>query len=213
MESPRDRAIEGLETGFESGRNRFERFRIGHKRPINLSVQHTTQATKRRCTDVAAAAFLASAALDIAASIGRTEGWAIYAFRAAMFGFIGGVMLIVVAAITGQIRRAQTLSIVTISVTAIVDVALRVPLYNTHVAPSIEVLALSIVLANLVALSAAFGDVFGDLLAADDAPHGLARSSTSSPSWRRGKDRRYVVLRGADGLWASWQGELRQRAN
>jgi uncharacterized membrane protein len=93
-------------------------------------------------------------------------------FRAGTFVFIGGAAVSVLAALTGfvdwlrstqrgtQARRtanAHATAMVTVTVLALVDIALRLGVYDSRRYPTVVILVLSIVVAALVSLGAAFG--------------------------------------------------------
>ena len=108
-------------------------------------------------TDFPIAAYLFAAAFDIIASLGRHESWARDFFRAGTYVFIAGAAVSVLAALTGfwdwlrsteagtQARRtanAHAVTMLTVTVLALVDIALRLNVYNTRTHPTIAILAL-----------------------------------------------------------------------
>ena len=123
-------------------------------------------------TDFPIVAYLFAAAFDIIASLGRHESWARDFFRAGTFVIIAGAAVSVLAALTGfwdwlrstesgtQARRtANTHGLIMLTVTALalVDIALRLNVYDSRSHPTIAILVLSIVVAALVSLGATFG--------------------------------------------------------
>jgi uncharacterized membrane protein len=104
--------------------------------------------------------------------VGRHETWARDFFRAGTFVFIGGAAVSVLAALTGfwdwlrstekgtQARRTANThawTMITVTVLALIDIALRLNVYHTRTHPTIGILVLSIVVALLVAVGATFG--------------------------------------------------------
>ena len=123
-------------------------------------------------TDVPVAAYVLAAVFDIIAVLGRHETWARDFFRAGTFVFIGGAAVSVLAALTGfwdwlrstekgtQARRTANThawTMITVTVLALIDIALRLNVYHTRTYPSVAILVLSIVVAALVAVGATFG--------------------------------------------------------
>jgi uncharacterized membrane protein len=123
-------------------------------------------------TDFPIAAYVLAAAFDVISAVGRHDAWAREFFHAATFVFIGGAGVSVLAALTGffdwyrstekgtQARRTvntHATIMLTVTVLALVDIALRLAAYHTHTHPTIAVLVLSIVVATLVSLGATFG--------------------------------------------------------
>lgn len=122
-------------------------------------------------TDFPVAAYVLAAAFDVIAAFGRHQSWAQGFFRAGTYAFIGGAIVSVFAALTGfwdwlrstqkgtQARRtanAHAWTMVTVTVLALVDIALRLNSYDRSY-PTIPILAISVVLAVLVSIGAAFG--------------------------------------------------------
>lgn len=113
-------------------------------------------------------------------------------FRAGTFVFIGGAAVSVLAALTGfwdwlrstekgtQARRTANThawTMITVTVLALVDIALRLNVYHTRTYPSVAILVLSIVVAVLVAVGATFG---GTLV----FDYGFnVETATDSPVW------------------------------
>jgi uncharacterized membrane protein len=123
-------------------------------------------------TDFPIAAYVLAAAFDVISSLGRRETWAQDFFRAGTYVFIGGAAVSLLAVLTGfwdwlrstekgtQARRtanAHAWTMITVSVLALIDIALRLNVYHTRTHPTIAILVLSLVVAGLVALGAAFG--------------------------------------------------------
>ena len=143
-------------------------------------------------TDFPVAAYVFAATFDVIATIGRHEKWAGDFFRAGTYVFIGGAAVSVLAALTGfwdwlrstekgtQARRTANThawTMITVTVLALVDIALRLNVYHTRTYPSITILVLSIVVAALVSLGATFG---GTLV----YDYGFnVETATDSPVW------------------------------
>lgn len=123
-------------------------------------------------TDIPVAAYLLGAVFDIISFAGQDEPWARDFFRAGTYVFIGGAAVSVLTALTGfwdwlrstqpgtQARRtanAHALAMVTVTVLVLIDIVLRVAAYDDRTYPSVAILVLSIVVALLVTLGAAFG--------------------------------------------------------
>jgi uncharacterized membrane protein len=123
-------------------------------------------------TDFPIAAYIFGAVFDIIASFGRHERWAVDFFRAGTYVFIAGAAVSVLAAITGywdwlrsseqgtQARRTANThawTMITVTVLAIINIALRLNVYHTRTHPTIAILVLSIVVAGLVSFGALFG--------------------------------------------------------
>jgi uncharacterized membrane protein len=123
-------------------------------------------------TDFPVAAYVLAAVFDVIAVLGRHESWARDFFRAGTYVFIGGAAVSVLAALTGfvdwlrstqkgtQARRTANVhatAMILVTVLALVDIALRVDAFNERRYPSTAILVLSIVVALLVSLGAAFG--------------------------------------------------------
>lgn len=143
-------------------------------------------------TDFPIAAYLFAAAFDIIATVGRSESWANDFFHAGTYVFIAGAAISVLAALTGfwdwlrstekgtQARRTANVhawSMITVTVLALVDIALRLNVYHTRTYPSVVILVLSIVVAVLVS----FGAMFGGTLVYD---YGFnVETAGDSPVW------------------------------
>jgi uncharacterized membrane protein len=123
-------------------------------------------------TDFPIVAYIFVAAFDIIASIGRDESWARDFFRAGTFVIIGGAAVSVLAALTGfwdwlrstekgtQARRTANThawTMILVTVLALVDIALRLDVYDSRTYPTVAILVLSIVIAVLVSFGATYG--------------------------------------------------------
>ncbi len=143
-------------------------------------------------TDIPIAAYILAATFDVIATIGRNQAWSRDFFRAGTFLFIGGAAVSVLAALTGfwdwlrstekgtQARRTantHALTMIFVTALALVDIALRLNGYDTRVHPTGPILVISIILAALVAVGAAFG---GSLV----FEHGFnVETAGDSPAW------------------------------
>lgn len=123
-------------------------------------------------TDFPVAAYVLAAVFDVIAALGRHEGWSRDFFRAGTYVFIGGAAVSVLAALTGfwdwlrstekgtQARRtanAHAWTMITVTVLALIDIALRLNVYHTRTYPTVAILVISLVVALLVSIGAAFG--------------------------------------------------------
>jgi uncharacterized membrane protein len=123
-------------------------------------------------TDIPVAAYILGAAFDIIAFAGQDESWSRDFFRAGTYAFIAGAVVSVFAALTGfwdwlkstekgtQARRTANThawTMIAVTVLALVDIALRLNDYDTRTYPTVAILVISIVVALLVAVGAAFG--------------------------------------------------------
>lgn len=145
-------------------------------------------------TDFPVAAYVLAAVLDVVATFGRDETWARDFFRAGTYVFIGGAALSILTAVTGfwdwlrstqkgtQARRtanAHAWTMLTVTALALVDIALRLNVYDTRTHPTVAILVLSVVVAALVSLGAAFG---GTLV----YDYGFnVETATDSPVWHQ----------------------------
>ena len=143
-------------------------------------------------TDFPVAAYVLAASFDVIAVFGRHEAWARDFFRAGAFVFIGGAAVSVLAALTGfwdwlrstekgtQARRTANThawTMITVTVLALVDIALRLNVYHTRTYPNVAILVLSLLTAALVAIGATFG---GTLV----FDYGFnVETATDSPVW------------------------------
>jgi uncharacterized membrane protein len=123
-------------------------------------------------TDFPVAAYIFAAILDVIATIGRHDVWAVDFFRAGTYVFIGGAVVSVFTALTGfwdwlrsteagtQARRTANThawTMIAVTILALTDIALRLNVYHTRTHPNAAILVLSIVVALLVAVGATFG--------------------------------------------------------
>lgn|SRR5437763_9387508 len=123
-------------------------------------------------TDFPIAAYILAAIFDVIAAAGRHHGFAREYFHAGTYVFIGGAAVSVLAAVTGlfdawrsseagtQARRtinSHATIMVTVTVLALVDIALRLADYHTRAYPTVAVLVLSLVVAGLVSFGALYG--------------------------------------------------------
>lgn len=124
-------------------------------------------------TDFPITAYVLAAAFDVISTIGGDgREWAYELWHAATFVFLGGAAVSVLAALTGlwdawksskagtQARRTintHATIMVTVTVLALVDIALRLNAYNTEVVTPFGITALSVVIALLVSLGATYG--------------------------------------------------------
>jgi uncharacterized membrane protein len=123
-------------------------------------------------TDFPVAAYVLGAVFDVISVFGRHDAWARDFFRAGTYVFVGGAAVSVLAALTGfwdwlrstekgtQARRTANThawTMVTVTVLALVDIALRLSVYHTRTHPDVAILVLSIVVALLVSVGATFG--------------------------------------------------------
>ena len=143
-------------------------------------------------TDFPIAAYVFGATFDVISSFGRDENWARDFFRAGTYVFVGGVAVSVLAAVTGfwdwlrstekgtQARRTantHALTMITVTLLAVIDTALRLNVYNTRTHPNIAILVISLAVAALVSIGAAFG---GTLV----YDYGFnVETATDSPVW------------------------------
>src|SRR3954468_18903250 len=123
-------------------------------------------------TDIPVGAYMLAAAFDVISFAGGDDqAWARDFYRAASFALIGGAAVSVLAAITGfwdwlrstekgtQGRRTANTpawAMIVGPVLALVDIALRLSVYDTRSYPTIVILVLSIVVAALVSVGAMF---------------------------------------------------------
>jgi uncharacterized membrane protein len=124
-------------------------------------------------TDVPIGAYLLAAAFDIGSLIGGDdETWANDLWHAGAYAFIGGAIVSVLAALTGlfdwlrsseagtQARRTantHALVMVTVTVLALVDIAVRLNGYHTEPSTPAAIAALSIAIAVLISWGATYG--------------------------------------------------------
>ena len=143
-------------------------------------------------TDIPVAAYIIGATFDVIAAVGRNHAWSRDFFRAGTLLFIGGAGVSVLAALTGfldwlrsteegtQARRTANThawTMLFVTALALVDVALRLRVYNTRRYPTPLILVVSIIVAALVAVGATFG---GSLV----FEHGFnVENAGDSPVW------------------------------
>lgn len=123
-------------------------------------------------TDVPVGAIVLAAAFDVISFLGRDEEWARDFYRAGTFVLIGGLLVAVLAALTGfwdwlkstekgtQARRtvnAHAWTMVVVVVLVVVDVALRRFVYDGDAHTGAVVLVLSLVVALLTTLGGTIG--------------------------------------------------------
>ena len=123
-------------------------------------------------TDIPIAAYLFAAAFDVISALGHDHDWARDFYRSASFVLLGGAAVSVFTALTGfwdwlkstepgtQVRRtanAHMLTMVSVTVIVLVNVALRVLAFWDEPATTGVLLALSAVVAGMVAIGAALG--------------------------------------------------------
>jgi uncharacterized membrane protein len=123
-------------------------------------------------TDIPVAAYILAAAFDVISLIGgHDRAWSREFWHAATFVFVGGALVSVAAALTGlfdwlrssepgtQARRTvntHALIMVTVTVLALLDIALRLNAYDDASAPA-GIAILSVVVAGLVSWGATYG--------------------------------------------------------
>lgn len=143
-------------------------------------------------TDFPIAAYIFGATADVIASLGRHDAWSRDFFRAGTFLFVGGAAVSLLAAVTGfwdwlrsttkgtQPRRTANThawTMVVVTALALLDVGLRLSVYHTRTHPTVAILAISVVVAALVAIGATFG---GSLV----FEHGFnVETAGDSPVW------------------------------
>jgi uncharacterized membrane protein len=124
-------------------------------------------------TDFPVAAYILAAAFDVISVIGGDDHeWGREFWHAGTYVFIGGAIVSVLAALTGffdwwrssqpgtQARRTintHATIMLTVTVLALVEIALRLNAYNTEASTPVGILVLSIVIASLVSLGATYG--------------------------------------------------------
>jgi uncharacterized membrane protein len=125
-------------------------------------------------TDIPIGAYVLGAAFDVISVVvgHHHRTWARELWHAGTYVFVGGAIVSVLAALTGlfdwlrsseqgtQARRtANTHAVIMLSVTALalVDIAIRLNGYHTHVSTPVGVMVLSLVIAGLVGLGATYG--------------------------------------------------------
>ena len=123
-------------------------------------------------TDFPVAAYVLAATFDVIAVFGRHHPWARDFFRAGTYVFIGGAAVSVLAVLTGfwdwlrssekgtQARRTASthaVTMITVTILALTDIALRLNVYHTRTHPNLAILVLSVAVALLVSIGATFG--------------------------------------------------------
>lgn len=124
-------------------------------------------------TDIPVTAYVFAAAFDLISAIGGSNhAWAREFWHAGTYTFVGGAAVSVLAALTGfwdwlksseagtQARRTintHAWIMITVTVLALIDIALRLNDYHTRSSTPGGVLVLSLVIAALVSLGATFG--------------------------------------------------------
>jgi len=123
-------------------------------------------------TDVPIGAYLLAAAFDVISFVGQDEDWARDFYRAATFALIAGAAVSLLTALTGfwdwlrstepgtQARRAvnaHAITMVTVTVLVLVNIAIRVFAYPDDRYTGVVVLVLSLVMAVLLIAGAALG--------------------------------------------------------
>ncbi|HVB52503.1 MAG TPA: DUF2231 domain-containing protein [Acidimicrobiales bacterium] len=124
-------------------------------------------------TDFPIAAYVLAAVFDVISAVaGRDHNWARELWHAGTFTFIGGAAVSIFAALSGlwdarrsseagtQARRTintHATIMVTVTVLALADVVWRLNDYHTATVTPIGIVVLSVVIAMLVSLGAAFG--------------------------------------------------------
>jgi uncharacterized membrane protein len=109
---------------------------------------------------------------DVISVLGRHQPWARDFFHAGTYVFVGGAAVSVLAALTGfwdwwrasekgtQARRTintHAWAMITVTVLALVDIALRLGTYNTRAYPDTATWILSVVVTLLVSFGAVYG--------------------------------------------------------
>ncbi len=123
-------------------------------------------------TDIPIAGYLFAATFDVIATLGRHHAWAREFFRAGTYVLVGAAAVSVLTALTGfwdwlrstqkgtQARRTantHALTMVSVTVLVLVDIALRLSVHHTRAYPTVAILVLSIIAAVLVSIGATFG--------------------------------------------------------
>ncbi|MEO6989829.1 MAG: DUF2231 domain-containing protein [Aquihabitans sp.] len=124
-------------------------------------------------TDIPIAAYILAAVFDVISVFGGDDkGWARDFWHAGTFVFVGGVVVSVLAALTGladaktsseagtQARRTintHAAIMIAVTVLALVNTVLRLNAYNTELSTPVGIMILSVVVAALVSVGASFG--------------------------------------------------------
>jgi uncharacterized membrane protein len=149
-------------------------------------------------TDVPIGAYILAAVFDLISAVGGEQhAWSRELWHAGTYVFIGGAAVSVLAALTGmfdwlrssepgtQARRTvntHATIMLTVTVLALVDIALRLNGYHTRVCTPPAIAALSVVIAALVSLGATYG---GSLV----FDYGFnVETAGDSPVWHKSED-------------------------
>lgn len=124
-------------------------------------------------TDIPIAAYILAAVFDVISVFGGDDkGWARDFWHAGTYVFVGGVVVSVLAALTGladaktsseagtQARRTintHAAIMIAVTVLALVNMVLRLNAYNTELSTPVGIMILSVVVAALVSVGASFG--------------------------------------------------------
>ena len=123
-------------------------------------------------TDFPIAAYIFGAAFDVISLVGRHHAWSQEFWHAGTYTFVGGAAVSLLTALTGfwdwlkstekgtQARRtvnAHAWTMVSVTVLALIDIAVRLNNYNVCFHTPVGVAALSVVIAGLVSFGATFG--------------------------------------------------------
>ena len=157
-------------------------------------------------TDIPVGAYMLVAAFDLISFLGQDQEWARDFYRAGTFTIIGGVVVAVLAALTGfwdwlkstekgtQARRtvnAHAWTMVVVTVLVVVDVVLRSFVYDDDSSTGLVVLVLSLA----VALLTVVGGTIGGSLPYD---YGFnVEASGDYPVWHKSET---DVFHGSDGM-------------
>ncbi len=124
-------------------------------------------------TDIPIAAYLLAAGFDVVSAVaGPSHGWSRELWHAATYIFVAGAVVSVLAAVTGwwdwlktsepgtQARRTintHAIIMITVTVLVLVDIVWRIATFNTYGSTPVAIAVLSVVIALLVSVGAAFG--------------------------------------------------------
>ena len=123
-------------------------------------------------TDFPIAAYIFGAAFDVISLVGRHHAWSREFWHAGTYTFVGGAAVSLLTALTGfwdwlkstekgtQARRtvnAHAWTMVSVTVLALIDIAVRLNNYNVCFHTPVGIAALSVVIAGLVSFGATFG--------------------------------------------------------
>ena len=124
-------------------------------------------------TDFPVAAYVLAAVFDVISVVGGDDrSWARDFWHAGTYAFVGGALVSVLAALTGffdwlrsseagtQARRTANTHatiMVTVTVLALADIAVRLNAYHTEASTPITIMVLSLVIAGLVSWGATYG--------------------------------------------------------